>query len=48
MPEITFTGSAKKAGVNSFVYQNVKIETMFSHVRAVMDTASTLIAYQET
>jgi DNA-binding NarL/FixJ family response regulator len=37
MPEITFIDSAKKAGVNSFLYKNVKSEEMLSAIRSTMN-----------
>jgi DNA-binding NarL/FixJ family response regulator len=36
MPEITFIDSAKKAGVNSFLYKNVNSEEMLSAIRTTM------------
>lgn len=37
MPEITYMESSKKAGVDSFLYKNVKSETMLSTIRSTMD-----------
>ena len=37
MPEITYMESSKKAGVDSFLYKNVKSETMLATIRSTMD-----------
>ena len=37
MPEITYMDSAKKAGVDSFLYKNVKSETMLATIRSTVD-----------
>lgn len=37
MPEITYMESSRKAGVDSFLYKNVKSETMLSTIRSTMD-----------
>ena len=37
MPEITYLESSKKAGVDSFLYKNVKGETMLATIRSTMD-----------
>jgi DNA-binding NarL/FixJ family response regulator len=37
MPEITFIDSARKAGVDSFVYKNVTSETLIASIRSTMD-----------
>jgi DNA-binding NarL/FixJ family response regulator len=48
MPEITFIDSAKKAGVDSFVYKNVKSDTLLSAIRATMDGYSIFPANEPT
>ena len=37
MPEITFVDKAKKAGVNGFIYKNVKCETLVSAIRSTLE-----------
>lgn len=37
MPEITYMESSKKAGVDSFLYKNVKSDTMLAAIRSTMD-----------
>lgn len=37
MPEITYMDSSKKAGVDSFLYKNVKSETMLATIRSTME-----------
>lgn len=37
MPEITYIESAKKVGVDSFLYKNVKAENLLSTIRSTMD-----------
>lgn len=37
MPEITYIESSRKAGVNSFLYKNVKGETLLAAIRSTMD-----------
>lgn len=37
MPEITYMESSRKAGVDSFLYKNVKSETMLATIRSTMD-----------
>jgi DNA-binding NarL/FixJ family response regulator len=37
MPEITYLASARKAGADSFLYKNVKAETLLATIRSTMD-----------
>ncbi|NLE56700.1 MAG: response regulator transcription factor [Lentisphaerae bacterium] len=37
MPEITYIDSSQKAGVDSFLYKNVKGETLLATIRSTMD-----------
>lgn len=37
MPEITYIESSRKAGANSFLYKNVKGETLLAAIRSTMD-----------
>lgn len=37
MPEITYIENSRKAGVNSFLYKNVKGETLLAAIRSTMD-----------
>lgn len=37
MPEITYLERSKKAGVDSFLYKNIKGETMLSAIRSTME-----------
>lgn len=37
MPEITYMNSSKKAGADSFLYKNVKGETLLSTIRSTVD-----------
>ncbi|KUG05496.1 dna-binding response regulator, luxr family [hydrocarbon metagenome] len=37
MPEITYMDSARRAGVDSFLYKNINSETMLATIRSTMD-----------
>lgn len=37
MPEITYVNSSRKAGVDSFLYKNVRAETLLATIRSTMD-----------
>ena len=48
MPEITFIDSAKKAGVNSFVYKNVKSDMLLSVIRSTYEGYESFPSHSST